>query len=219
VVYVSAFPTRPARGEELSDEQMQVCWDDLLKGDPDAARALLTMSASPAKAFEFLKSRLQPLKVDAEQVNKWIKDLESDDEDVWKPAYEKLNYLDPRLAIPLATLMADVSNPKSRPRLVEIMSGRERDSLAGKDVKYHEFDGGQNFVVDDSSFWAEKDVSRIGVIEPKPVWARLTRAVVLLEHIGSPEAIKILKDMATGNPDAVPTTVAATALEKLDAKK
>jgi hypothetical protein len=177
------------------------------------------MSASPAKAVEFLRSRVRPLKVDAEQVNKWIKDLESDDDEVWKPAYEKLDYFDPRLAIPLATLMADVSNPKSRPRLVELLSGRQPESFSGKDVKYHEFDGGQNFVVDDGSFWAEKDVSRIGIIEPKPLWARLTRAVVLLEHIGTPDAVKILKDMATGNPDAVPTTVAATALEKLDAKK
>jgi hypothetical protein len=138
---------------------------------------------------------------------------------VWKPAYEKLNYFDPRLAINLATLMADVSNPKSRPRLVEILSGRPQDSLAGKDVKYREFEGGQNFVVDDGSFWAEKDVSRIGIIEPKPHWARITRAVVLLEHIGSPEAIVILKDMATGNPNAVPTNIAATAVEKPDGKK
>jgi hypothetical protein len=115
--------------------------------------------------------------------------------------------------------MAEVSNPKSRARLVELMSGREQGSFAGKDVKYHEFQGGANFVVDDGSFWAEKDVSRIGIVEPKPCWARVTRAVVLLEHIGSPQAVKILRDMATGNPDAVPTNVAATALEKLDAKK
>jgi hypothetical protein len=207
--------TRGARAEELTDEQIQACWDDLLKGDPEASRALLKMLASPAKAVEFLKSRLQPLTVDAEQVNRWIKDLESDDEDVWKPAYEKLNYFDPRLAINLATLMADVSNPKSRPRLVEILSGRAQESFAGKDVKYREFQGGQNFVVDDGSFWAEKDVSRIGIVEPKPHWARITRAVVLLEHIGSPEAIAILKDMATGNSDAVPTNVAAAAVEKL----
>lgn len=214
----SLLPTRSIQADELSDEQMQACWDDLLKNDPEASRALLKMSTSPEKTVAFLKSHLQPLKADAEQVNKWIKDLESDDDEVWKPAYEKLNYFDPRLAIPLATLMADVSNPKSRPRLVEIMSGRPQDSLAGKDVKYREFEGGQNYVVDNGSFWAEKDVARIGMIERKPYWARITRAVVLLEHIGSPEAVAILKDMATGNTDAVPTNVAAAAVEKLSAK-
>src|SRR4051794_23984421 len=102
----SSFLATIARAEELTDEQMQACWDDLLKSDPDATRALLKMSSSPAKAVEFMQSRLQPLKVDAEQVKKWIKDLESDDDDVWKPAFEKLEYFDPRLAIPLATLMA-----------------------------------------------------------------------------------------------------------------
>src|SRR4051812_25376144 len=166
---------------------MQACWDDLLKSDPEASRALLKLSASPQRTVTFLKTRLLPLKVDAEQVNKWIKDLESDDEEVWKPAYDKLNYFDPRLAIPLATLMADVSDAKSRPRLVEMMSGRAQESLSGKDVKYREFGDGANFVVDDGSFWAERDVSRIGMLEPKPEWARVTRAVVLLEHIGSPE--------------------------------
>jgi hypothetical protein len=215
----SSLLTRSVRAEDLTDEQMQSCWDDLLKGDPEASRALLKMSASPTKAVEFLKSRVKPLKVDAEQVNKWIKDLESDDEDVWKPAWEKLDYFDPRLAIPLQTLMADVSNLNSRSRLVELMSGRPQGAFAGKAVKYREFADGANFSVDDGSFWAEKDVSRIGLIEPKPLWARLTRAVVLLEHIGSPEAIAILKDMATGNPEAGPTNVAATALEKLGDKK
>jgi hypothetical protein len=38
---------------------------------------------------------------------------------------------------------------------------------------------------------------------------------VLLEHIGTPEAVAILKDMASGHPDAQPTRVAREALDRL----
>ena len=215
----SLLLTRVVEAEELTDEQMQACWDDLLKLDPEASRALLKLSASPERTVAFLKSRLQPLRVDAEQVNKWIKDLESDDDEVWKPAYEKLRYFDPRLAIDLPTLMADVSDHKSRPRLVEILSDRPEGSMAGKDVGYREFEDGQNFLVGNGSFWAEKGVSRLGSLQPKREWTRAVRAIVLLEHIASDEAVAILKDMATGNPDAGPTNVAATALEKRQGKR
>jgi hypothetical protein len=40
-----------------------------------------------------------------------------------------------------------------------------------------------------------------------------TRAVVLLEHIGTPDATAILKDMATGHPDAYASKVAKEALK------
>src|SRR4051794_17033749 len=157
----SSLVTRAAGAAELTDEQMQSCWDDLLKSDPEASRALLSLSASPQQAVTFFKAHLLPLKVEADQVNRWIKDLESDDEEVWKPAFEKLSYFDPRLAIELGTLMSDVINPPARPRLVEVLSDRPQGSLAGKDVQSRTFAGGQNFVEGNGSFWAEKDISRL----------------------------------------------------------
>ncbi len=41
------------------------------------------------------------------------------------------------------------------------------------------------------------------------------RAILLLKHIGTPGAVAILKDMATGHPDAQPTKVARDCLERL----
>ena len=40
-------------------------------------------------------------------------------------------------------------------------------------------------------------------------------AIVLLEHIGTPEASAILNDLATGHPDAYPTKVAKDSLRAL----
>ena len=38
---------------------------------------------------------------------------------------------------------------------------------------------------------------------------------MLLEHFGTPGAVAILKEMATGHPDAQPTRVARDALARL----
>ena len=198
-------------------EQMQSWWDDLEKPDPAASRALLKMSATPAESVVFLKEQLQPLKIEADEVNRLIKDLESDDDTVWKPSYEKLRYFDPRLAIELPVMMAQVSNERARSRLVEILSDRDQGSLAGKSVQYREFADGQNFIDGNSSFWAEKDLTKVGGrYAPKKTWTRAIRAITLLEHINTPDAIAILKDLSTGNPDAQPTKEANTALENLN---
>jgi hypothetical protein len=197
-------------------EQMQSWWDDLEKADPEASRALLKMSGKPAESVAFLKERLFPLKLEADEANKLIGDLESDDETVWKPSYEKLRYFDPRLALELPVMMAEVSNETARSRLVEILADREPGEYAGKQIKYSTFAGGQNFVIGNGSIWAEKDVSRIGgKYVPKASWTRAIRAIVLLEHIGTPDAIAIIKDLSTGNVDAQPTKEANTALENL----
>jgi hypothetical protein len=199
------------------DEKMQSWWDDLEKDEPDASRALLNFCSHPGETIAFLKTRLLPLKLDPDEADRLIKDLESDDETVWKPSYEKLRYLDPRLAFDLPVLMNNVTNPTARSRLVEILSDREQGSLAGKKIEYNVFKGGQNFVVNNSSFWAEKDISHLcGRWNEKAPWTRALRAIVLLEHIGSPDAIAILKDMSTGNPDAQPTKCANAALDNLN---
>ena len=44
---------------------------------------------------------------------------------------------------------------------------------------------------------------------------RTTRAIAVLENVGSMEAKAILKKMATGHPDAVPTKAAKTVLQPL----
>jgi hypothetical protein len=52
-------------------------------------------------------------------------------------------------------------------------------------------------------------------LNTKKKWTRAVRAIVLLEHIGTPDATAIIKDMATGHPDAYPSKVAKEALKTL----
>lgn len=58
-----------------------------------------------------------------------------------------------------------------------------------------------------------EDINRIRR-NPKKQWTRIVRAIVLLEHIGTPEAVAILREMATGHPDAQPTEAARDSLER-----
>src|SRR5262249_30584310 len=142
-------------------------------------------------------------------------------EKVWKAAFEELEYFDPRLAIDLQTLMDRYKEAPARQRMVEALSQRPAGSLGTNEVNLRGIGrgGGFNFFAPASgSWWAEHRVDRINTYGwdfPKRKWTRAVRAIVLLEHIGTPDAVAILKEMATGHPDAQPTKVARDALARL----
>jgi hypothetical protein len=132
-----------------------------------------------------------------------------------------LEYFDPQLAIELQTLMDRHTDSPTRQRMVEVMSGRQAGQLAGKAVSLRPVNpDGFNFFAQPNfgSWWAEHKIERINWDSRrnfKKKWTRAVRAIVLLEHFGSPAAVDILKDMATGHPNAQPTKVAQEALKNL----
>jgi predicted Zn-dependent protease len=201
---------------------LETWWNDLEKTEAVAARALLRMADRPKETVAFLKQHLKPLKITAERVQTLLVNLGSAKEVTWKAAYEELEYFDPRLAIDLQSLMDDVTTSPARQRMVEILSQRPMNSLAEKDVSIRRLGSGSdgyNFFDGRGSWWAEHRVERINIgSNPKRKWTQAVRAIILLEHIGTPEATAILRDMATGHEEAQPTKVAAEALERLIAK-
>jgi RNA polymerase sigma factor (sigma-70 family) len=50
---------------------------------------------------------------------------------------------------------------------------------------------------------------------PPPSWVRAKRAIVVLEHLATPEARELLKSLSGGEADALPTKEAKAALERL----
>jgi hypothetical protein len=204
------------RATPSEPEQLETWWVDLAKHEPDASRALLNLAAKPNAVVAFLKGKLRPLKIDAEAVKALLLKLGSDDESVWKAAFEQLEYFDPRLAISLETLMNDVTDSPARQRMVELLSGRPAGSLQGKQVRLvRTGEDAFNFIEGRVSWWAEHQVARLGELawnNKKSKWTQAVRAIVLLQHIGTPDALAILKDIASGHPDAQPTKVAKEAL-------
>jgi hypothetical protein len=196
-------------------------WQDLEKWETEATRALLNLADRREETVAFLKARVTPLKITPGEVRAQLLKLGSPNEKVWKPAFEELEYFDPRLAIDLETLMDRYKESPGRQRMVEVMSGREPGSLGAKAVNLRGLRGGDgfNFVSENRSWWAEHRTDRInderGWGNPKKKWTRAVRAIVLLEHIATPGAIAILQDMATGHPNAQPTRVAKDALRRL----
>jgi hypothetical protein len=202
---------------QVSRKELETLWSDLYGSDPAAANAVIRFYKNADAAVPFLKEKLPPLKLDADQCRRLLKQLGSQDEKVWKAAWEKLDYLDPRLAIDLQTLMDEVTDVPARTRMVELCSGRKADSLAGEDVNLRAVgDDGFNFFAR-GSWWAEHRVERIGggVWNPKMAWTRAARGVAILEQIGTPEAMQVLRQIASGHPDAFPTKAAKESLLRL----
>jgi hypothetical protein len=224
VALCPAGRSAPVRdGAAVAAQQMEALWNDLEKEEAVATRALLRLSAKPAEAVAFLKETMKPLRIEAERVKSLLAKLGSDKDDIWKPAFEELEYFDPRLAIDLTTLMNDVTESPARQRMVAVLSGRLAERLEGKTVSIRPLGGGGdgfNFFDGRGSWWAEHKVERLnrGGGDSKKKWTRAVRAIVLLEHIGTPDAVIVLRSMATGHLDAQPTKEARAALDRLAAK-
>jgi hypothetical protein len=204
------------------EKELATWWKDLEGQEAVAARALLKLAARPDETVRFLKGKMKPLKIEESRVRKLLADLGSDKQEVWDPAYEEMEYFDPRLAIDLVTLMADITTSPARERMVELLSQRPVGSLVGKEVNVRPLGGGgdgYNFFDGRASWWAEHRVERINLGgNMKKKWTQAVRAIVLLEHLGTPDAVAILKEMATGHPEAQPTRTAQEALERIAGK-
>ncbi len=201
--------------------ELEGLWADLYKDEPVASKALLRMFKQPEYAVPFLKEKLRPLKLEQKRCEELLKDLGSDDEKTWKSAWDELDYLDPRLAIDLLTLMNDITENPARTRMVELCSQRTADSLAGQTITINKIGvEGYNFRSNGGSWWAEHQVDRIGVStwSTKPSWRRAARAIAILEEIGTPGAVKLLEQMGEGHAEASPTKAAKESLERLKKK-
>ncbi len=207
---------------------MESWWADLEKTETEATRALLNMADRRGETVAFLKAKMKPLKISPAEVRALLLKLGNASDKVWKPAFEELEYFDPRLAIDLQALMDRYKEAPGRQRMVEVMSGRDAGQLTGKTVDLMVVgggkDGGFNFLARPNfgSWWAEHRIERInmfGWANNKKKWTRAVRAIVLLEHIGTPDAVAVLKEMTTGHPDAQPTRVARESFDRVSESK
>lgn len=204
---------------KVSRQQLEALWSDLYGDDPAAATAVIKLYKNADASVPFLKEKLQPLDLDADECRQLLNELGSNDEKLWQAAWEKLDYLDPRLAIDLETLMKEVTEVPARTRMVELCSQRQADSLAGKNVSIRPVgDEGFNFFDGRGSWWAEHKVERIcgpSFWNTKKAWTRAIRAVAVLEQINTPDAVKVLNQLAKGHPDAQPTKAAQESLGRM----
>ena len=208
----------PGMSPRDSRRSMDALWADLEKGETDAIRALLNLADLREDAVAFLRTKVKPLNITPGAVRALLLKLGNEDEKVWRPAFEELEYFDPRLAIDLETLMDRYKETRTRQRMVEVMSGNEAGWLRGQEVHFGKTREGMVYFSTLKSFWRAdhkiEDINRNGH-NPKKKWTRIVCAIVLLEQIGTPDAVAILRDMAAGHPDAQPTRMAKDAIVRL----
>ena len=207
-----------------AEDPMLASWDQLAEFEPFCTKALLDFSAKPDQTVAFLKERLKPLKLEQAELEEMVKALGSDDEKVWKPVVERMQYFDPRLAMEVEPMLELADNITAKRRLIEILCDLKEGTIkdasftirrVNNQYLYFQMQAANGVF---RSYSATPKVSQLDTptgTGRKKQWLRADRAVVLLQHIATPDAIAILKDMATGNPDAQPTKIARAAVDSL----
>ena len=222
----------------------EVAWDNLYRDEPYASRAVLELVSAPKAALKVFTApgKLRPLKADKEQVKKWIAELGHEKESVWKEAYRELDYFEPILVLTPAEAWAEAKTHAAKHRLAALLTGKPEVMGVPDPVRPDLNDMGLVLrdrayvvVVHDLPFPGRDDGpvrgGRLGALKEtrefpvasrivdvrRPSWTRATRAVIILEHIRTPEALTLLKEMAAGHPDAQPTQIAKEVVARLTA--
>ncbi len=221
---VSSAPV-PKPNPEQVRKKLDAAWADLLSADEQTAgRALLRFASHRDDAVEYLTGKLRPLKLTGKQAAQLLADLGGEDEKAAKAAFEELSYFDPRLALGDQELRDALFDPvarRDRPgarKLGAVLLDLPMDSLSDEkwhwyspDNKVYRFNCGEAVYNRDVAITVEL----IGTSGRKASWVRATRAVVVLEFVGTPKARAILEEMTTGHPDAAPTKAAKLAVDRL----
>lgn len=209
----------PQPNPERVRKELKKLWEDLRSPDELlAARALLKLAARPRDTVPYLKEKLRPLKLSKERAKQLLVDLGSDDEKTMQAAFDEFLYFDPRLAWGDEELReALLDRPASR-RMGAILLDLPADALLREewhwnspDNKVYRFNHGEEIQDRDVAI----EVAGIGTQGRKRSWDRAVRAIALLEQLGTREAVGILKDVATGHPDAAPTKAAKVVLQRM----
>ncbi len=156
----------PGMSPRDSPGTTDVWWADLEKGETDAIRALLSLADRREKAVAFLKTKMKPLKITPGAVRALLLKLGNENEKVWRPAFEELEYFDPRLAMDLETLMDRYKESPARKRMVEVMSGKEAGWFGDQEVNFGRSRNGMFYFGTLKSFLRAdhkiEDLNRIG---------------------------------------------------------
>jgi hypothetical protein len=229
-VLLAAVTAAPAGPVPKSDpdqvrKEMDAAWVDLLsENEQTAGLAVLRLAARSDEAAAYLKEKLRPLKLTKERADKLIENLVNKDARVARAAYEELGYYDPRLALGDKDLRdALLEKPASR-RLSEVLCDLPMDAMAegrwhwyspdNKVFRFNVYRGGDPSK-DIYNLDTAISAAKIGTVGRKATWARATRAVAVLEFIGTPSARGVLEQMAGGDPHAAPTQAARLARDRL----
>lgn len=209
-------PAAPVPADLKDDKaRLEALWDDLAAPRwVDRARAVYELLDHP-KGVEFLAQKVVPVSATAEDLKKWLKAINSDDDKVWKPALAELEYHDPRTALTAAEQLEQVNTDAGKTRLMGIwMPGfldmhREvhRLTLRIKDGKVK-----SEWYVGEDWFGTEFDPKDYFATD-RAVWQRAVLAAHVLHRADTKATRAALARLADGHKNAGPTRAAVELLK------
>jgi hypothetical protein len=167
------------------------------------------------RVVPFLKAKLRPLTLTEADAEKLLAALFSNKEGIWKPAFDELKRTDLRLAFTVPEAWAKADTADQRVRLKWHLLGEIEPKDRFRDYRL------QTPTADepDLILWSTKRAGDgedelpegVGVglghhtaerVADIHKWFREESAIHILDAIGTDDAIAVIKDMASGHPDA-----------------
>jgi hypothetical protein len=121
-----AGPRRPAP-THLSAQELEHLWSDLAAADATRADwAVRRLSAAPELAVPFLRTRLRPAAVEAQQLQQWLADLDSDHYPVREQAHVELEKLGDLARVVLRRTLEGDPSLEVRRRVERLLEALDR---------------------------------------------------------------------------------------------
>ncbi|MEO2088808.1 MAG: hypothetical protein ABGY75_04810 [Gemmataceae bacterium] len=208
------------------------------RGEPLNPADLAAFVSHPDLAVAFLKANLRPLKLTRNEGETLLARLFADDPNTVRAALRALQKPDIRAAMTLEDAWALAASPDHRGRLVlacttawETNIGSDLDADVGHKLIDYELRNLAERAM--TPGWCAVAAPRPGVVEKHPLvghpihlgntlrdtyrngrWEREAVGLHILDVIGTAEAVAVIQDVASGHPDAHPTTVAKWVLKR-----
>lgn len=217
LLHVAVAPAAPVPGNAKADaERLETLWVDLAAPRwVDRARAVYEFLDHP-KGVEFLCQKVVPVSATTDDLKKWLKAINSDDEKVWKPALAELEYHDPRTALTPVEQIELVGTDAGKKRLLSVWglagfldrpehTDRVTLKVNGAKVKCGWYVGED---------WHGTELDPLDYLpSDRAVWQRAALAAHILHRADAKTSRDALARLAEGYQKASPTRIASGLLK------
>lgn len=202
-------------------------WAELSAAEESrAVRAALALAAQPDETLAFLKDELRPVKDDPVRVAALLADLASPKFVMRERAGAELEYYGKYIKSHVEKALAEKPALEAAKRLqglLDRMPQPPRKAAAPLPPIVAPGMGVSVSIMGGTILINGKRLEEYVVVPPPPPgppptpssWVRATRAVGVLEHIGTPAARALIERLASGEADALPTIEAKAALGRM----
>ncbi len=182
-------------------------------------RIVLNWSENP-ESVKFLKGKLPAIKADAKKLKAWLKDLDSEDDEVWKPAYRALIDTNPKLGLSDEEILAVSKSDRYCSRLFYLYFNEPAEKASHCIDCHIEVQNGYLYLHHTLNGQRQKFTVTFSPIAEYSSFEflRAQFCVLALERLGTADAKDVLKQLAEGHPEIGPTKDAKAALERMKAR-